>query len=214
LPLHQQFLGSPDYPSYDAILQAAEKSDQLPQATHFEDYFSNHPGYPPSEGYAAEVYQWGLFYLDLQNASNALGQIAANPTQPCSLMHPPTEVPSYNQGGFGGEFQNNAGPAPWTPGYCVQYAVSFYLGQDPTNPDFESAMGPWSGVISSEVYYYPMIVDIQRDPTGLETGRKIYRQFQGQGIEYVGSVNDNIATSYQDDSNQGTPVSSSQSASA
>lgn len=212
--LHQQFLQSPDYPSYDAILQAANKSDQLPQATHFEDYFSKHPAYPPSQGYASEVYQWGLFYLNLQNAINALGRIAQNPAQPCSLMQPPTQVTSYSQYGFGGEFQNGSGPAPWTPGYSVQYAISFYLGLDPTNPDFESAIGPWSAVISSEVYYYPMIVDIQRDPSGLATGRKIYRQFQGQGIEYVGAVTDNIGTAFQDDTNQGTPVNSAQSASA
>lgn len=198
ISLHTNLLGSPTYPAWQAILQAASKSDQLPQATHFEDYFTKSPVYPPAGGYAMQAYQYGLFVTYLTNAINGLGQIAKNPGGATSVIQPPA-APAYDPNGFEAQFQNGqSGPGSWTPGYQVQYAVSFYLGNDPANPDYESALGSWSQVITSETAYYPLVTLIQVDPTGLAAGRKIYRQFQGQSAEWVGSLADNISTTFQD----------------
>ncbi len=199
--LHENLLASPTYENWQAMLQAASKSDQLPAATHIEDYFTKKPAYPPTGGYVMQVYLYGLFVSYLSNAINGLATIAANPSNATSAIVSPG-APSYDQSGFQAQFQNGQpGPGNWAPGYQVQYAVTFFLGNNPTSPEYESAIENWSQAISSETSYYPLVISIQVDPTGLAFGRKIYRQFQNQAAEYVGCIPDNISTSYQDTSN-------------
>ncbi len=69
-------------------------------------------------------------------------------------------------------------------------------------------IGPWTKFYAPELYSraMPLLVSIPTDSSYMAIGRKIYRQFfadyqaadPGAGVEYLGTLNDNTTTTFQD----------------
>ena len=88
------------------------------------------------------------------------------------------------------------GEEPWTPGYRVFYAVSFY----DSATGIESARSDWWGPVSDPKKLYGGfgLIRIPTDPTGRATARCIWRRFEGQPERMIHEIPDNITTKFQD----------------
>lgn len=166
----------------------------------------------PDERYA----QW--LFADL-GADSSIANLAPN-AQPWKIVYlvsgntygdPPTvngyAIPSPMvlpaTSGWAGDLNTDSCPnPPWTPGYQVRYAVSFYGGTDPNTPDWESPKGPWTDWLSSEAYCRAILQGLPTAPDSWSwkngIGRKVYRQFLGSSPEYICNIPDNRTTTFVD----------------
>jgi hypothetical protein len=100
---------------------------------------------------------------------------------------------SYNPANFA----YHIGTGPWTRGYSVYYAVSFY---DATTGR-ESPRSEWWGPRSDPKQLYGGfgLIRIPIDHTNQATARRIWRRFEGGSEELIHELPGNVVTTYQDD---------------
>ncbi|HTM23630.1 MAG TPA: DNA-3-methyladenine glycosylase I [Vicinamibacterales bacterium] len=94
-------------------------------------------------------------------------------------------------------FAFRIGTGPWSRGYAVSYAVSFY--DDRTRS--ESPRSTWWGPKTDPKKLYGGfgLIRIPVDPTGRATARRIWRSFAGQSERMIHEIPDNTTTRFQDD---------------
>ena len=100
----------------------------------------------------------------------------------------------YNPANFG----YHVGTGPWTPGYRVSYAISFY----DESTGRESPRSDWWGPKTDPLGLYGGfgLIRIPTDLTGQATARRIWRRFEGETNErLIHEIRDNVTTKYQDD---------------
>jgi hypothetical protein len=113
-------------------------------------------------------------------------------TSPRALPVPDISKMGYNPANFAYEI----GTGPWSAGYVVSYAISFYDGRSGT----ESARSRWWGPKTDPKKLYGGfgLIRIPVDPTGQATARRIWRKFAGQPERMIHEIPDNITTKFQD----------------
>lgn len=116
-------------------------------------------------------------------------QLHYAPAPPTGMVAVPASAPSISSW-----TQSSSVPPNWVSGNTVRYAVSF------TNADgmWESATGPWAAYATIADEAFPTLDDIPTDPTGTATGRNIWRQFGTDPLTFVGSIGDNVTTTFTD----------------
>jgi hypothetical protein len=94
-------------------------------------------------------------------------------------------------------FAYRIGTGPWSAGYSVSYAVSFY----DERTGVESPRSKWWGPKSDPKNLYGGfgLIRIPVDPTGRATSRRIWRKFAGEAERMIGVIPDNTTTKFQDD---------------
>jgi hypothetical protein len=110
----------------------------------------------------------------------------------------PLPTPDISKMGYNpANFAYWIGEEPWTTGYSVSYAISFYGAVTQT----ESARSAWWGPKTDPKKLYGGfgLIRIPTDPTGRATSRRIWRQFAGQPERMIHELPDNVTTKYQDD---------------
>lgn len=109
------------------------------------------------------------------------------PNKPSGYLEAPTATPTIASWQSGGSI-----PATWVGHSKVRYCYSY------TNGLNESYTGPWSDFAPLDGQYYPTLV-VPTDPSGVATGRNVFRQFDTGFTAYVGSIEDNVSTTFVDD---------------
>jgi hypothetical protein len=110
----------------------------------------------------------------------------------------PLPTPDISKMGYNpANFAYWIGTGPWSAGYAVSYAVSFY--DDRTRS--ESARSRWWGPRTDPKKLYGGfgLIRIPVDPTGRATARRIWRKFAGQSERMIHEIPDNATTTFQDD---------------
>jgi hypothetical protein len=110
----------------------------------------------------------------------------------------PLPTPDISKMGYNpANFAYWIGEEPWTTGYSVSYAISFYDAVTQA----ESARSAWWGPKTDPKKLYGGfgLIRIPTDPTGRATSRRIWRQFAGQPERMIHELPDNVTTKYQDD---------------
>lgn len=104
-------------------------------------------------------------------------------------MKTPGAAPAISPTGW-----QSASPVPpnWVNGNQVRYCVSFVDGLNETNP------GPWGAYVTLNNQFLPTVTGIPTDPTGTAKARNVYREFVGKPFQYVGTLADNISTTFID----------------
>ncbi|MBY5558822.1 hypothetical protein J0664_32935 (plasmid) [Rhizobium leguminosarum] len=109
-----------------------------------------------------------------------------NPNNPSGYLTAPQAAPAINAWQSGGSV-----PATWGGPSKVRYCYSY------TNGLNESYTGPWSDYVSLDGRYYPTLA-VPTDPSGIATGRNVFRQFDTDFTTYVGSIEGNVSTAFVD----------------
>ena len=110
---------------------------------------------------------------------------------------PPLPTPKIAKMGYNpANFAHWIGTGPWSAGYAVSYAVSFY---DSTSGS-ESKRSRWWGPKTDPLKRYGGfgLIGIPVDPTGRATARRIWRKFEGQPERMIHEIPDNTTTTFQD----------------
>ena len=113
-------------------------------------------------------------------------------------MSPSLPVPKIGRMGYTpANFACHIGTGPWTRGYAVYYAVSFYDARTGR----ESARSEWWGPKTDPKQLYGGfgLIRVPIDRTGQATARRIWRRFEGQRERLIYEIPDNVTTKYQDD---------------
>jgi hypothetical protein len=94
-------------------------------------------------------------------------------------------------------FAYRIGTGPWTPGYAVYYAISFFDSRSKR----QSARSAWWGPKSDPKHRYGGfgLIRIPIDRTNQATARRIWRRFEGKTERLIHEIPDNVTTKYQDD---------------
>jgi hypothetical protein len=109
----------------------------------------------------------------------------------------PLPTPDISKMGYNpANFAYWMGTGPWSPGYAVSYAISFYDERTRT----ESARSAWWGPKTDPNKRYGGfgLIRIPVDPTGRATARRIWRKFHGQPERMIHEIPDNTTTTFQD----------------
>ena len=109
----------------------------------------------------------------------------------------PLATPKIAKMGYNpANFAYRIGTGPWSAGYAVSYAVSFYDSRSGT----ESKKSRWWGPKSDPLKLYGGfgLIRIPVDLTGRATARRIWRKFEGQPARMIHEIPDNTATKFQD----------------
>lgn len=110
----------------------------------------------------------------------------------------PLPTPDISKMGYNpANFAYRIGTGPWSAGYAVSYAISFYDDRSRS----ESARSPWWGPQTDPKKLYGGfgLIRIPVDPTGRATARRIWRKFAGQPERMIHEIPDNATTKFQDD---------------
>ena len=93
-------------------------------------------------------------------------------------------------------FAYHVGTGPWTPGYRVSYAISFY----DERTGRESPRSEWWGPKTDPLQLYGGfgLIRIPVDSTGQATARRIWRRFEGENERLIHEIKDNVTTKHQD----------------
>ena len=113
-------------------------------------------------------------------------------------MSPSLPVPKIGRMGYNpANFACHIGTGPWTRGYAVYYAVSFYDARTRR----ESVRSEWWGPKTDPKQLYGGfgLIRVPIDRTGQATARRIWRRFEGQPERLIHEIPDNVTTKYQDD---------------
>jgi hypothetical protein len=110
---------------------------------------------------------------------------------------PPLPAPKIAKMGYNpAKFAYRIGTGPWSAGYAVSYAVSFYDSRSGS----ESKRSRWWGPKTDPLKLYGGfgLIRIPVDPTGRATARRIWRRFEGQPERMIHVIPDNTTTTFQD----------------